>query len=194
MAKAHASVLRILGVDPGFAACGVAILEYHPQTQPLPLVTQVAVLRTEKSGKKRQILASDDNVERARLLVRLMLPYLDAVDVIAAESMSFARHASASHKVGITWGVIAALAETKGMAIVQASPQDVKKKISGERTASKGDVQLAVAGSASFTVGATATLRDMGLGIREHAYDAIASGLAVLDGDVVRAMARAVRS
>ncbi len=191
-----------LGVDPGFASLGLAAVQLFRNAK--PLVIRVAVVRTEKAAKKRAILSSDDNVDRARTLARTFRnwtrverPYggpnddnTARVRVIGAESMSYARNASAAHKVGICWGVIVAVADAEGLPIAQTSPQDVKKRAAGAKTASKMDVQLAVSAACDFLPEPAEVLRDMALGQREHAYDAIASALAVIDGDLVRGLLR----
>ena len=177
----------IVGCDPGFASMGLALVRLSDAR---PLVVEVEVIQTAKANKKQNILSSEDNVERARKLVRLFSTWLVPAQLIGAESMSFARNAGAAHKVGIAWGVIVAVAEREHVPICQTSPQDVKLRVAGAKTASKGDVKLAVTRQCDFSMAAGAYLEDLALGQHEHAYDAIACALATVDGDLVRGLRR----
>lgn len=182
--------VTILGIDPGFASLGLAIVQVWPSGGPRPLVERVEVVRTEKATKKRAILSSDDNVQRGRKLAREFAGWVSIAHVIGAESMSFSRNASASHKIGIAWGVIVAVADSRGVPICQTSPQDVKLRIAGAKTADKAAVQMAVTDATDFSRDARTYLADLALGQHEHAYDAIACALSVVDGDLVRGLLR----
>jgi Holliday junction resolvasome RuvABC endonuclease subunit len=175
----------VLGLDPGFASFGVAVVELLPDGE---RVLALEVLRTSKDQAKRHTLASDDNLRRAGELYRglsmLMLSLRPAA--LAAESMSFPRSSSVAGKMCLSWGVVAALAGQFCLPLVQASPQTIKGAVVGDKSASKVDVESAL-------------LRRYGNGIEdlvhvsegqhEHAFDALAAVVACLDSDVMR-MAR----
>ena len=58
--------------------------------------------------------------------------------------MSFPRNASTAGKMSICWGVLAAIAEARGLPIVQASPQALKRAVTGSSSASKDEVEFAL--------------------------------------------------
>jgi len=172
----------VLGLDPGFAALGLAAVDLTPGAE---RVHRAWVVRTEKAARKVEVRASDDNVRRAREIAAELERAAVEWDPVAlvAEAQSWPRNAGASAKVGIAWGLVAALAERHGLPLVQASPQDVKRATCGAKTASKAEVIAAIEARFPDVVWPRqATLV-------EHAADAVAVVLACLDSPVL-AMAR----
>jgi crossover junction endodeoxyribonuclease RuvC len=174
--------INVLGIDPGFSSLGYAVVQIHPVRE---TVLEIGVIHTEKSGAKRNVLAADDNLRRARELFQALNPKMAWVRAICAESMSFPRHAPSAAKVAMSWGVLAALAEFRGLPIVQASPQEVKKAVCGAKSASKEEVQQAL----QMRYGSPPGMEEISKGDMEHAFDALAAVVCCLDSEVVR-MAR----
>jgi crossover junction endodeoxyribonuclease RuvC len=175
-------IIQVLGIDPGFASLGYALVRLHPVRE---TVMEIGVIHTEKSGAKQNVLAADDNLRRARELFTAINLHTAWVTAICAESMSFPRNSQAAAKVAMSWGVIAALAELKGFPIVQASPQAIKKVVCGAKNASKEDVQQAL----RMRYGEMPGAAELTKGSMEHAFDALAAVVCCLDSEVVR-MAR----
>lgn len=101
----------VVCLDPGFAACGWAILRLDPSCD---RVEAMGVLRTEKDSRKQKVLATDDNMRRAKELyqgLRAVLARAPGAVAVAAEAMCFTRHASVAAKVSIVWGLVAASPE-----------------------------------------------------------------------------------
>lgn len=197
----------IIGIDPGFASCGYAIIDIGPSTKEA-MVASLGVLRTKVSDKKQKVLASHDNVRRGRELVRplrdLMLSgrilaekdlfapaALKPVGLVCAESMSFPRSASAAAKVAITWGLIIALLDQFDLPLLQASPQQVKRAVVGSASASKDEVKDALC--KRFGRGLHRMVKAIPASEHEHCFDALASAVACLDTDEVRMLRRWVR-
>jgi crossover junction endodeoxyribonuclease RuvC len=189
--------LIIMGIDPGFAACGWALVRLRPTAEE---VLGLGVIETEKSDKKRQVRASDDNLRRARELTSELQVVLEQrggerVAVLAAEAQSWPRNAGAVAKVGIAWGVVAALATIHSVSVVQASPQEVKKAICGRKDASKEAIAEAMLSWAAPR-GAADAIRAMRAEVagakHEHAWDALAAVVTCLDSELVR-MGRALQ-
>jgi len=192
----------VIGIDPGFASFGWAMLTPDGE------VVGLGVLRTAPSDKKAKVLASHDNVRRTRELARDFGALLDgrmpgkpeeyqhtpfgqapseggaAVRLIAAESMSFPRNASAASKMAMAWGMIVGAATLRDLPLVQASPQTVKKRICGDMKASKKDIENAMV--ARYGQGLFRMLKGVPAGSHEHAFDALAVARACLDSDEAR--------
>jgi len=172
----------ILGIDPGFASLGLAAVGVTADTE---RIIELAVIRTEKSASKLEVRASSDNVRRACELTKALSRFIDRHNplAIAAESQSWPRNAGSSAKIGIAWGVVAAVATWYGLAIVQASPQRLKQVVCGSKSATKEDVIAAI------------EKRFPGVqwpapkGVIEHAADAAGAVIACLDSSALQ-MAR----
>lgn len=172
----------ILGLDPGFASLGVAVVELRSGGES---VRQLHVIRTSKSDRKRGVRASDDNVRRAREIARQLGVIIGTTKprAICAESMSFPRSSSVAGKMCLAWGVVATLSHVFGTPLVQASPKEVKLAACGDGGASKEDVIAAMRARfpecASLTAG-------INRGEHEHCFDALAAVVACLDSEVLR--------
>ena len=178
----------VLGIDPGFASSGYAVVGLLPEKE---VVCLMGVIRTEKSDAKRAVLASDDNLRRARSIyneLERLCGVCGVVRVICAESMSFPRNASAAAKVAMCWGLIAALSQARGIPIVQVTPKQLKKALCQDGSASKEQVQEALRMRYNPQV-LDDHLARVPRGQEEHPYDALAAVVACLDSDPIR-MAR----
>lgn len=176
----------VLGVDPGLAFFGWSFVRLMSNE-----VESLGVIRTEKSDAKRKVLASDDNLRRARDLAVALHGLCSTRKVVAicAESMSYPRNASTVAMIGIAWGVIAKLSADLDVPVVQESPQGVKKALCGKRDASKEEVEDAVLGLYPESGG---LLGKLPRSIHNHAFDSLAAIVACKDSEVLR-MARSLR-
>jgi len=188
-------MIRLIGIDPGFASLGFAVVEVSSDFRRSVVrdsdnKPMMGVLETEKSDKKRAVKATDDNLRRTREMVRMLLPILagQQIRAICAESMSFPRNSSASNKVGICWGIIGTLAEMMNLPIVQSSPQDIKKHVCGRRDASKEEIQEVMA--KRFSLDLDSFLKSK----REHCFDALGAVEAAMDSEIVRLACKMART
>lgn len=183
-------MITIIGLDPGFASVGYAAL--HVRADGTAYVGPFGVFETKKSDAKRNVSATDDNLRRAREIAAWLRETHDAtpnVIAFAAESMSFPRSSSVAAKVAMCWGVIAAEAERTGRAILQASPQGVKRALCGAASASKDDVQERVAALYPEVAERRGRIKRSAW---EHPHDALAVAH-VMRGDSLVRMALAAR-
>lgn len=173
--------LYLLGLDPGFANTGYAVVRIAPTSK----VEAAGVLVTKKSDKKKKILSTDDNFSRAKAISLFLSNLLDTWDIalVCAESMSFPPSASAAAKMAMCWGVVACLAQTRGIPVFQASPQEVKVAVHGSKSASKEEVEASVI-KKGFDI--SDLLKGTARSLHEHAYDATAVVLTAQDSDLVR--------
>lgn len=171
----------LLGLDPGFRNIGYSVIRVGSCGSQLEAA---GIFHTEKSDKKRKILATEDNLNRAKEISKFLNSLMDkwVVSAICAEAMSFPPNASAAAKMAMCWGVISCISQVRKRPIVQASPQEIKLSVCGSKSASKEDVQSAVEKSypvASFLTGVAKSTH-------EHAYDATASIMASLGSDLIQ--------
>jgi len=175
----------VLGLDPGFSFLGAAVVEIQPRGE---RVLALELVRTAKESKKRQVLAADDNVRRAReICASLQAIVSDRKPVLfACESMSFPRNSSVAAKMALGWGVVAAVAQLNGIPIVQVSPQSMKKRLCGVHNATKEQLEEALVARYGEKI---IKLFDGPKGQREHPMDALGAIVACLESEPCR-MAR----
>ncbi len=178
-------MLRLIGIDAGFASIGYAILDLDSLSPNSETVVDLGVIRTELSDKKRKVLATEDNFRRAReIFQELELLYQQTQPrVLCVESMSWPRNAASSAKVGIGWGCIVSFAHVHGLAVTQASPQEIKKRVCGKKDASKEEIQAQLIKRYPSIEGLLAkTISTQ----REHACDALAAIVTGFNSEIVR--------
>jgi Holliday junction resolvasome RuvABC endonuclease subunit len=170
----------VLGIDPGMANFGWALLKLEQSTESVVLL---GVLRTEKTDTKQKVLASDDNVRRLRLVAQLVLGLTESENVVAIclESMSFPRSSSAAAKMAMTWGVVTTVAELRGIPMFQASPQQIKAKVCGKKDASKDAVEAAIRKRHPEAD----ALMKLPPSVQNHAWDAVAAAVTCLDSESI---------
>lgn len=181
-------MIQLLGVDPGFASVGLALVRLHTDGES---VAAVGVIRTEKSDKKQRVLASDDNTQRGRVISRELRAFVGAerIHAICAESMSFPRNSSAAAKMAICWGILINFAEEREIPILQASPQQIKIALCRRKDASKEDVQSSLDQRYPFLL-KLLTDGQITKSVREHPYDAVGAVVACLQSDLIRGLKR----
>lgn len=145
----------VFGIDPGFASIGLAVLEspdwysgydtitVSPRTTTFtPAKVDLRSVEVYRTKRNKTWAASADNVRRAQLIAQWLgervVNYRPSM--LCVEAMSFSRDAGASHKLGITRGVIACVAQWHSLVYREISPQDIKKHLTGKKTASKEEM------------------------------------------------------
>lgn len=176
----------VLGIDPGFASIGYAIVAIGPDAD-RDCPVKMGLIKTSKSSAKRNVRASEDNLDRAKEIAAELqkLLTLYPATLICAETMSYPRNAAAAAKMAMCWGVLAAIAQQKHLPLTQASPQEVKKAVCGKKDASKTDVQQAL--GALFPAQLTGSghlCSKVPPSAQEHPYDALAAVIACRDSEV----------
>lgn len=174
----------VLGLDPGFANCGYAVLALDGAEC---VFVAAGVIRTQKSDKKHKVLATDDNLRRAQRIVTLLhdLARTFPPAVICAEAMSFPRSSSAAAKMAMTWGIVATMSVRESLAVVQASPQEIKLAVCGSKSASKEEVEAQVLRRFPEM---KALLDEVPDSLHEHAFDAAAAILTGLEGETLKTL------
>lgn len=167
-----ARTLRVLGLDPGFAEMGMAVLEKTPD-QHLRVVT-LEPIRTKRSDKKamRNLRVSDDDERRSREIWNALGDALVRYkpQVIAVEQYTpFKAQGGGAFKVMRICGLIHGFALSHDVLYLSFNPQDLKRGTTGRLSASKEEV---AAGLAMRVEGFDAALKKFPKGLHEHLGDA----------------------
>ncbi len=186
--------MKLLGIDPGLAACGIAIADLAGGT---PRVIALRVVRTEPSAKKRRLRSADDLGDRIRAIATVLRARLEEhPDLVAfcVESKAIPFRGgrmmvkpSAVSALGRVRGLLDAFAVERGLPIIEETAQTLKLLTAGRRDASKADVQAAL----ELRFPEVKALWSTQKTLIEHAADALAAVVAGLESDVVRAALRA---
>lgn len=190
--------------DPGFGSFGYGVVRYDKVARRhSPL--EAGVIRTKKSPKKQRVLVTEDNFARSVEIAEALWQICQrhAVRAITFESYSMPQKAgkAAIVKIGYPYGALALLSVALRAPVVQMTPQQVKKKLCGDRGASKEDVERAVQRvllGLDWDCGTVVVdgqsrpdvpgMLDVTPSEREHAWDSFAGYITALDGDVMRAL------
>tara|TARA_R110002020_G_scaffold202722_1_gene405827 strand:+ start:11736 stop:12302 length:567 start_codon:yes stop_codon:yes gene_type:complete len=135
----------ILGIDPGFASCGYALLSpVKGERESGPCFTSVGVIRTQKTQKK--IPLWEDNTRRTGdlygSLKTVLVSETDSIAPVlfAIEAESWTRMPS-DKLLGMARGAIYSLAFERGGAVEQYGPKELKKEFCGTGSASKTELE-----------------------------------------------------
>lgn len=134
--------IRILGIDPGFANIGAALMLYAPDVPDQLL--EVDFVETKLDKKKKGLRAKSDEMRR----LGEIRDYFDLVsrtwdyDVVAFEEMPTGiRGSSAIRKVACAWGGIwMTLTRRRGVLSFEYSPTELKRAVTGRTRASKAEM------------------------------------------------------
>lgn len=178
--------VKIIGIDPGLANFGIAVFEVIP-----PTFVRVEVWRTKPDHKARRIRKADDTADRCRELGRQLLDLVDErVIAIAVEAVALPHgkiQTSVVSALGRVRGLIDAVAELHRLPVLEETPQAVKRRLCGDRSASKDAVRQEL----ERRYPRLSELWPPQKTLLEHAGDAAAVAHLALDSDVVQAAVRA---
>lgn len=183
------AAIRLIGIDPGFASMGLALL--HIDGRGIEW-TSAQLVETAPSPRRVHAYAADDTLRRAEeiagelaVIFRAWCPPSDPPLAVCVESFSPPRNSSAASKVAMAWGALVATARAHWVPVLQVSPQGLKLALTGDKTASKGDIAAAVEARCYSTPSDTQIER-IPRSKREHVYDAAAAAIACMQSDAVR--------
>ena len=186
--------MKLLGIDPGLAACGIAIVDLASAA---PRVLRLYVVRTAPSDKKRRLRSGDDLGDRVRAIATVLHARLEECpDLVAicVESKAIPFRSgrmlvkpSAVSALGRVRGLLDAFAVERGLPIIEETPQALKLLTAGRKDASKADVQVALEHRFPEVKALWPTQKTL----IEHAADALAAAVAGIESDILRAALRA---
>lgn len=165
-------ITRALCIDPGFANFGWGLIDFSSEEGAPPSFVACGVLHTEKDSALHK---PEDFVERGQKLSRefLLLFTKAKPDIVFAEAPSWVRDSTANAKLGFAWGMVGTCLGSQETPIDIVAPQQLKFRLTGDRSASKEIVRAAVV---SLLPEASIFLRSLGRHY-DHAADALGAGL-----------------
>ncbi len=122
--------MRILGIDPGIARVGWAVIETH---SPQLITKSFGCIETDK-GEKPEVRLQEIH-EAITLLCKKFQP-----DCMSVEELFFATNAKTAIGVGQSRGVILLAAAQAKVPVVSYTPLAVKRAIAGDGKADKKQV------------------------------------------------------
>ena len=175
----------ILGIDPGFASIGIAIVKSETME-----VVELRLVETEKSNKKLNVLATSDNFRRSKEIYQAVDSVIREYDpaMIAVESMSFPRNASSAAKMAYAWGVLAAIAAQTKIPVIQSTPQSIKKRLTSSIKADKNQIKQALFAKYGECILLEAGLKNYPKGSWEHPLDALGAVLTASESEIFNAI------
>jgi len=126
--------MRILGIDPGVATTGWAIVESGGTGENGVKSVEYGVITTPKTDTHSHRL-----VELREDLSELMAEYVP--EYAAVEKLYFATNAKTAFSVGEARGVILLAIEEQGISVYEYSPLQIKSAVCGYGKAPKRQVQ-----------------------------------------------------
>lgn len=127
--------MRILGIDPGSILCGYGVIERNARRFS---VIEYGVLEIGKSSKAFPLRLRDIFL-RIQAVINRTLP-----DEVVIESVFFARNPSSLVKLAQARSAALLPAILQEIPIIEYSPREVKKSVTGRGNASKAQVQYMV--------------------------------------------------
>jgi Holliday junction resolvasome RuvABC endonuclease subunit len=184
--------IRILGLDPGLTALGWIRCRWDGEV--LSPVSADTFVTKPTQKKQRSIRQVDDNQRRFREQARELKDLLLSEDLrtgpvgvqlVCMEALCLGTKGKRSDaaKQGGSTATIIAVCEVLGKPLLQATPQEIKKEVTGGVKASKEEVQQTLkAKYSSFA----RLISGMGKGKREHLTDAFGAVIACLNTEEAR--------
>jgi crossover junction endodeoxyribonuclease RuvC len=124
----------VLGVDPGVARCGLAVLARRDRTTDLRFVATVQTPTDADESVRLRTIA-----DAARAAIAEHHPA-----AVAIERVAWSRNQVSALHVARATGAIMLVAAEAGLAVAEYAPNEVKQAVTGAGNADKGQVQMAL--------------------------------------------------
>ena len=129
--------MRVLGIDPGLRIAGYGCIDFETHATSPTIVEAGAIrLNTNKSVSFRLQELYDNVLE----VIEELSPDFIAVETIFMHQ----KRGSTALIMGHTRGVILLAVQQKSLPLIELTPAEIKKSVTGNGRASKGQIQQAV--------------------------------------------------
>lgn len=132
----------VVGLDPGFGHVGLCSCDVRDSK-----LYEVLAIQHVETVAENERLATESNLSRARQIFDALNLFVETwkPEVLISESQSWPRNASVVAKLGHYWGALAAVSSLHKLPVLHCSPQDIKQTVTGNRSATKEEVQSGLA-------------------------------------------------
>ena len=127
--------MKILGIDPGLRITGYGCIEMHKKN--ITIVEAGAIRMNTKETVPFRLQELYDNVKE---VIKELSPDLLAVETI----FTHRRQVATAIIMGHTRGVILLAGQQGSLPLIELTPAEIKKSVTGNGRASKGQIQHAV--------------------------------------------------
>ncbi|HEX3300649.1 MAG TPA: crossover junction endodeoxyribonuclease RuvC [Actinomycetota bacterium] len=124
----------VLGVDPGVARCGIAVVSRRGRSNDLHFVTTVTTPSDVDESLRLRAIA-----DAARAAIAEHKPA-----AVAVERVAWSRNQVSALHVARATGAIILVAAEAGLAVAEYAPNEVKQAVTGAGNADKAQVQRAL--------------------------------------------------
>jgi crossover junction endodeoxyribonuclease RuvC len=128
------TVIRILGIDPGFDRLGICILDKDGQKE--TLIFSTCITSSKKDPFEKRLLAAGNKLED---IIKHYKP-----DELAIETLFFTTNQKTVITVAEIRGICIYLGATYGATLYEYSPPQIKLAITGHGKASKEDIAIMI--------------------------------------------------
>lgn len=140
--QAQTGMIKVASFDPAMRNWGMAKLLIDPDSNTIKVVDMRLIVTVSEAGKT--VRKSSDDLRRASVSYNSALEYALWADVIFAEVPSGSQSSRASLGAGMSIMALAALGFVRPL--IQVSPVEAKRAVTGRSTASKDEmIEWAVA-------------------------------------------------
>jgi crossover junction endodeoxyribonuclease RuvC len=159
----------VMGVDTAIANVGWCVAR---MTSTALAPVAMGVIRTQPNAKKLGIRVGDDDWARSKTIAHALREVVKQhrPHILAVEAWSPPRNAAAVGKIGRVFGVLVDMSLTDDLPVLHATPQEIKKAVTGKASAEKGEV---IAALEEMFPGTLALVHHLPAGVHEHAFDAL---------------------
>ena len=173
----------ILGIDPGIAGTGIAVLRLGRKIE----VVELASVRTLPTPRKARLRQADDDATRLRVIIAAIADTIDRHKpiLIAYETPVGSKGVRAAKSLAYVIGSVVTMAFQRDIAAMSVLPAEAKVVAAGSKTASKAEVGEALIGRFALD-----DLIPVAKVDREHALDALAVALVARESELVVALVR----
>lgn len=166
--------MLILGLDISMTNTGWVLVKCDSDDK--LWVKDCGVIQTEKLSSGEKVSSTVDGVRRAHKveseLRDILSKQTEPVVAICVEAMSWPRNAGSAIKMALVWGALSPLLVSK--ALIDVGPQELKKVLTGAKSATKEEVEDAVKQRLSHSHKAVSVVESkVGKTRREHVWDAL---------------------
>jgi crossover junction endodeoxyribonuclease RuvC len=124
----------VLGVDPGVARCGLAVVGRRDRANDLRFVVTVTTPADAEESVRLRAIA-----DAARAAIAKHAPV-----AVAVERVAWSRNQVSALHVARATGAIILVAAEAGLPVAEYAPNEVKQAVTGAGNADKAQVQLAL--------------------------------------------------